>query len=88
VSAAAKTSELRHDGESPTKKLETARREATSTFRSRWDLNIAWGPAKLLQWATIAGLVDSAREENKARAVVEIYCIPLKRGRYYRLPPL
>ena len=34
------------------------------------------------------GLVDSAREENKARAVAEIYRIPLKRGRYHRLPPL
>jgi len=43
---------------------------------SRWDLNIAWGPAKLLQWATVVGLVDSAREESKARAVVEIYLEP------------
>jgi len=73
ASAAAKTSELGQNDESPTTKLETARREATSTFRSRWDLNVAWGPAKLLQWATVVGLVDSAREENKARAVIEIY---------------
>ena len=36
--AAAKTSELGHDDESPTTKLETTRREATSTFRSRWNL--------------------------------------------------
>ena len=36
----------------------------------------AWRPAKLLQWATVAGLVDSAKEENKARAVVKIYLEP------------
>jgi len=34
------------------------------------------------------GFVDSAKEKNKARAVVEIYRTPLKRGRYHRLPPL
>ena len=28
------------------------------------------------------GLVDSAREKNKARAVLEIYHIHLNRGRY------
>ena len=33
------------------------------------------------------GLVDSAKEENKARAVVEIYRIPLIRGRYHRIHP-
>jgi len=73
---AAKTSELGHDDKSSTTKLETARREATSTFRSRWDLNIAWGPTEPLQWATVAGSVDSAREKNIARAVVEIYLEP------------
>jgi len=36
----------------------------------------------------VVGLVDSAREENKARAEVEIYRIHLKRGRYRRLPLL
>ena len=65
-SAAAKTSELGHDDESPTTKLETARREATPTFRSRWDLNIAWGPVEPLQWATLVGAVDSAREKNQS----------------------
>jgi len=33
------------------------------------------------------GLVDSAREKNKARAFVEIYRIHLNRGRYRRLSP-
>jgi len=58
------------------KTLETAREEATFEFRSRWDLSTAWGPANPLQWATVVGLVDSASEENKARAVVEIYLEP------------
>jgi len=49
-SSATKTSKLGHDDERPSTKLETAKREATSTFRSRWDLNIAWGPAEPLQW--------------------------------------
>jgi len=48
-------------------------------FRSRRDLKTTWGPAEPLQWATVIGLVDSAREKNKARAVVEIY---MNRGRY------
>jgi len=47
-------------------------------FRSRWELNTTWGPAEPLQWATVVGLVDSARENIK-RAVAEIY---LNRGRY------
>ena len=48
-------------------RLETARREATSTFRSRWDLKIAWGPAKLLQWATIVeGVEYGAETEDSA----------------------
>ena len=33
------------------------------------------------------GLVDSAGEKNKARAVVEIYRALLKRGRYHGLRP-
>jgi len=33
------------------------------------------------------GLVDSAREKNKARAVAEIYRALLKRGRYHGLRP-
>jgi len=68
-SAAAKTSELGHDDERPKTALETARREAE--FSSRWDQNITWGPAEPLQWATVVGLVDSAREKNKARVVIE-----------------
>jgi len=39
--------------EKPTKTLERARREATSKFRSRWDLNITWGPAEQLQRTTV-----------------------------------
>ena len=69
--------ETAENNQRPTAALETARREAMSEFRSRWDLNITWGPAKPLQRATVVGLVDSAREENKTRAVVEIY---LNRG--------
>jgi len=65
ASAAAKTSELGHDDEKPTTKLETARREATSKFISWRDLYIAWGPAEPLQWATVAGFDDSAREKTK-----------------------
>jgi len=36
----------------------------------------------------MVGLVDSAREEDKARTVVEICRAPLKRGRCPWLPPL
>ena len=59
--------------------LEAAWREATLQPRSWWDLGTTWGPAEPLQWATVVGLVDSASEKYKARAVVEIY---LNRGRY------
>ena len=45
-------------------------------FRSRKDMKITWGPAKLLQRATVIGFVDSAREKNKARAVVRTYLEP------------
>jgi len=65
--------------ERPTAALETARRKAMFEFRSRWDLNTTLEPAEPLQWATAVGLVDGAREKNKARAVVGIY---LNRGRY------
>jgi len=68
-SAAAKTSGLGDYDKRPTAALETASREATMEFRSRRDLKITWGPAEPLQWATVAGLVDSASEKNKARAV-------------------
>ena len=74
-SAATKTSKLGKGDEKPTTTtLKTARREATSGFRSRLDLSTTLGPDKPLglKWATVAGLVDSAREENKARAVAEI----------------
>ena len=105
--AAAKTSELGHDNEIPAGVLEAAWREATQQPRLWWDLGATWGPAEPLQWATVVGLVDSAREleliqshmaqkpvlrrevgcacvgsvreENTARAVVDIY---LNRGRY------
>ena len=70
--------ETAENNQRPTAALETARREAKSEFRSRWDLNITWGPAKPLKCATVVSLVDSAREENKARAVAGIY---LSQGR-------
>ena len=61
-SAATKTSKLGQDNEKPTTALETARREATSGFRSRWDLSTTWGPDKPLRLATGADFVDSERE--------------------------
>ena len=42
--AAVKTSELGRDDERPKTTPETARREATSEFRSRWDQNIRGDP--------------------------------------------
>ena len=41
------------------------------------DLNTTRGPAEPLQWATVVGLVVSARATSKARAVDEIYRIHL-----------
>ena len=55
-----------HDDESSTTILETARREATSTFRSRWDLKIAWGLAKLLQWAKVVEGAECGAETEDA----------------------
>ena len=52
------------------------------------------GPSSDLAVASVVlsvnrvGLVDGARENNKARAVVEIYRIPLKRGDAPGLYPL
>jgi len=40
------------------------------------------GEPELATWEGGVGLVDSAREKNKALAVAEIYRISLKRGRY------
>jgi len=34
--------------------LETARREAKSKFRSRWDLNNTWGPPSHYSWLQLA----------------------------------
>ena len=87
AAARVKTKKLWHDDESPAEVLEAAWREAT--LQSRWhDLGSTWGPAEPLQWATVVGLVGSAREKNKARAVIEIYRIPMKRGRCPWLTPL
>ena len=44
------------------------RGERPTTKLVRIQMNKTWGPAEPLQRATVVGLVDSAREENKARA--------------------
>jgi len=69
---------LGYNNERPTSELEQA----------RWKAALDWGlvdPAccvrpGLLYIGGRVGFVDSAREKNKARAVVEIYRAPLKWG--------
>jgi len=70
ASAAAKTSELGHDDESPAEVLEAVWREATLQPRSWWDLDTTWGPAKPLQWATEVGtpLIPLRRKSKNCAA--------------------
>jgi len=73
ASAAAKTSGLGHDDKMPAEAL------MVKTWVLRED------PLSLHEGRVV--LVDSAREKNKARAVVEIYRILLNRGRYRGMHP-
>ena len=43
----------------------TGTRAPSESSTSRWDLNFTWEPAEPLQLATVAVLIDSAREKAK-----------------------
>jgi len=88
VSAAAKTKQLGVGDKRPTSELEQARWKATLDPGVWWTPLAACALAFCILEEESAGLVDSARETNKARAVAEIYRAPLKRGRCPWLTPL
>ena len=71
ASATAKTSELGHDNKRPMSVLEQARWKAMLNSGVWWTPLAACALASCILQEDSVGLVDSAREENKARAEVE-----------------